>query len=430
LEFSGGSLGKKWPRFHAFIESHYQFSIHHAEHSWMESAATGDLGFAEWTGLGEDAAMRVLIACDKFKGSLSAVEACEAVREGLRAGGVDGAIELCPIADGGEGFAEGLVGALGGEWVECVVSDALGRKVTARYGVCRVEEDDVAVMEMAEAAGMWRLAPEERKVMKATTAGVGQMIRHAAKVRNVDRILLGLGGSATNDGGVGMAVALGIAFRDRRGWELEPVPEEMVEVAQIGEAGRIGLPRIEVACDVENPLLGPNGATAVYGPQKGAGPEEQERLEQFLTALVKTTDAAEIAARPGAGAAGGMGFGLLRFAGAELRSGFEMVAEILDLEERMRGVDVVVTGEGSLDAQSLSGKGPVGVARMAREAGAMVVGIAGQVSPEVRESGLFDELGSLENFGLPLEESMTRGAELLRKTGEHLAGLLRERVAG
>jgi glycerate kinase len=374
--------------------------------------------------------MRVLVACDKFKGSLSALEACEAVKAGLMASGVDAEFELCPIADGGEGFVTAMIGALRGEWVECKVSDALGRKIVANYGVCRVGEDEVAVMEMAEAAGMWRLAPGERKVMKASTAGVGQMIRHAAKVREVDRILIGLGGSATNDGGVGMAAALGIAFRDAKGWELEPVPEEMIKVAQIGEAGRIGLPRIEVACDVDNPLLGPTGATAVFGPQKGAGSEDQEKLEQFLTALVETTQGEEIAERPGAGAAGGLGFGLMRFAGGELRNGFDIVADHLGLEERFKGVDVVVTGEGSLDEQSLSGKGPVGVARLARQAGAKVVGIAGKVSPEVVASGLFDELGSLEAYELPLEESMARGAELLRKTGEHLAGLLREQVPG
>ena len=383
-------------------------------------------GFAKLIELGDSAAMRILVACDKFKGSLSAVEACEAVRDGLKAGGIEAEFDLCPIADGGEGFAEGMVSALQGEWVECGAVDALGRKVKARYGLCRVGEDDVAVMEMAESAGMWRIGPGERDIMRSTTAGVGQMIRHAAKVSEVDRILLGLGGSATNDGGVGMAAALGIAFRDSKGWELEPIPAEMEKVAEMGEAGRIGLPRIEVACDVDSPLLGGAGATAVFGPQKGAGPEEVERLEKFLEALVETTMGEDFADRHGAGAAGGLGFGLLRFAGAELRSGFEMMAEYLELEERMRGVDVVITGEGSLDAQSLSGKGPVGLARMAREAKATVVGIAGKVSPEVRESGLFDELGSLESFELPLEESMRRGAELLRMKGQHLAGLLKK----
>ena len=150
-----------------------------------------------------------------------------------------------------------------------------------------------------------------------------------------------------------------------------------------------------MACDVDNPLLGPNGATAIYGPQKGAGPEEQERLEAFISNLVRVSRGEELAGAPGAGAAGGLGFGLLRFADAILRPGFEMVADALALEERLATADIVITGEGSLDAQTLSGKGPAGLARMAREAGAMVVGIGGRVTPEVRESGLFDQIGSL-----------------------------------
>lgn len=392
------------------------------------ASASVDLEFAILVEIDDNVPMRVLVACDKFKGSLSAVEACEAVKAGLQAGGMEAEFDLCPIADGGEGFAESMTSALGGEWVQCTVCDALGRKVGASYGLAKVGEDVVAVMEMAEAAGMWRIAAEERDVMKATTAGVGQMIRHAAKVKEVDRVLLGLGGSATNDAGVGMAAALGIAFQDKQGWELEPIPAEMGRVAVLGEAGRMRMPRIEVACDVDNPLLGANGATAVYGPQKGAGPEELERLEKFMEALVEATDAVDLAARRGAGAAGGLGFGLMRFADAQLRSGFDMVSDHLDLEERMAGVDVVITGEGSLDAQSLAGKGPVGVAKLARAAGAKVVGIGGLVSSEVQESGLFDELGSLESYELPLEESMARAAELLRMTGQHLAGLIQEEV--
>lgn len=368
--------------------------------------------------------MRILLAFDKFKGSLSAMEACEALEKGLRAGGVDAEISHCPIADGGEGFAEAMVAAMNGQWKECPAVDALGRKIKARYGVCERGEDFIAVMEMAEAAGLWRIAEGDRNIMRATTAGVGQMIRHASQKSEVDELLIGIGGSATNDGGVGMAAALGIAFWDKRGHELPPVPLEMGEVAEVREAGRIRLPRIKVACDVENPLLGSNGATAVYGPQKGAGEEERKKLEAMLEKLVEAGDAREVAETPGAGAAGGLGFGLMHFAKAQLVPGFEMVAEALDLESRVAEADVVVTGEGSLDAQSLQGKGPVGVAKLAKEAGATVVGVAGRVTREVRESGIFDHLGTLEQFELPVEESMRRGAELLQMTGERLAGLL------
>ena len=207
--------------------------------------------------------MQILLACDKFKGSLSAMEACKALRDGLRAGGVDGEFAISPIADGGEGFAETMVAAMGGHWAECASFDALGRPIQARYGVCRKGDEVVAVMEMAEAAGMWRIPEVERDIMRASTAGVGRMIRHAAKQSEADTILLGLGGSATNDGGAGLAAALGMAFRDGRGWELEPVPEGLEDLAEVCVGGRVRLPRIEVAFDVENPLLGPNGATAV-----------------------------------------------------------------------------------------------------------------------------------------------------------------------
>lgn len=369
--------------------------------------------------------MRILLACDKFKGSLSAVDACAALSDGIRAGGVTGEIELCPIADGGEGFAETMVAALGGRWATCGSSDALERPIRARYGICQKGDDVLAVMEMAESAGMWRLAEGERNVMRASTAGVGRMIRHAAKQSRANVILVGLGGSATNDGGAGLAAALGMAFRDSRGWELEPVPESLEDLAEVCLGGRVRLPRIEVACDVENPLLGPNGATAVFGPQKGAGPDEQVRLEAFLGKLVRASGGLDEAGTPGAGAAGGLGFGLMRFADAVLRPGFDMVADALGLEDRVARADVVITGEGSLDAQTLSGKGPAGVARMARAAGVTVVGVGGLVTDEVRESGLFDHLGSLEVFGLPVQESMTHGAELLQVTGRKLADLLR-----
>jgi len=369
--------------------------------------------------------MRVLIACDKFKGSLTALEACAALRDGMRAAGLDAGMELCPIADGGEGFAEAMVAAMGGEWRTCPAVDALGRPVSAKYGICSKGKGVLAVMEMAEASGLWRLGEGERDILRATTAGTGQMIRHAARDGRADRILVGIGGSATNDGGAGMAAALGIAFRDARGTELRPEPGCMRELAEVCEGSRIRLPAIEVACDVENPLLGPEGATAVYGPQKGAGPRECEILEGFLELLVAASGGEELARRPGAGAAGGLGFGLMRFAGARLRPGFEMVAETLRIEERIAHADAVVTGEGALDGQSLAGKGPVALARMARRMGKRVMGCGGRVTAEVVASGEFDATFSLEAFNLPLEESMRRGAELLGRVGRGVAGLLR-----
>jgi glycerate kinase len=368
--------------------------------------------------------VRILIACDKFKGSLSAGAACEAVRKGLASSGLGAEADLCPIADGGEGFAEAMITAMQGRWVTCGAHDALGRPITARYGLCRDGNEVLAVMEMAEASGFLRVGEHEQDVMRASTAGTGQMIRHAAQVSRADRILVGIGGSATNDGGVGMAAALGVAFLDGSGTELEPLPAELGALTGICEGGRVLLPPIEVACDVANPLLGAKGATAVYGPQKGAGDKERKRLEAFLERVVEVAEAGSEADLPGAGAAGGLGFGLVRFAGATLRAGFDMVAEALKLAERVAAADVIITGEGSLDAQSLHGKGPCGVARMARVAGRRVIGCGGRVTAEVRNSGAFDGLVSLEDFGLPVEESMRRGAELLEAKGAEFVGLI------
>lgn len=365
--------------------------------------------------------MRVVIACDKFKGSLSAVEACAALRAGLEAGGLVAEVDECPIADGGEGFAAAMRAALGGEWVGCPARDALGRGVESRYAVCPGRGGRLAVLEMAEAAGMWRIDPAERDPLRASTFGVGQMIRHAVEVSRVERVLVGIGGSATNDGGAGMASALGVGFRDAAGNGLEAVPLELERLQRVEWGGRIGLPPIEVACDVDNPLLGAGGATAVYGPQKGAGEFERARLERVLERLVEVLDARELAVRPGAGAAGGLGFGLMAFAGAVLRPGFEVVAEALELGSRLAAADLVITGEGSLDRQSLAGKGPVGVARMARGLGVRVVGVAGRTDGEIRASGVFDRIESLEVHGLGEQESMARAADLLRATGRQLA---------
>lgn len=368
--------------------------------------------------------MRIVIACDKFKGSLSAGEACAALRAGLEDGGLGAEIVECPIADGGEGFAAAMRQALGGEWVSCPARDALGREIEARYALCRGGDERLAVIEMAEAAGMWRLDPAERDPLRASTFGVGQMIRHAAGEAAAQRVLVGLGGSVTNDGGAGMAAALGASFVDARGGSLQPLPGGLAGLAGVQLADLVSLPPIEVACDVDNPLLGERGATAVFGPQKGAGPREREVLEAFLGRLVEVLEAGEIAARPGAGAAGGLGFGMMAFAGAVLRPGFEMVAAALGLRSRLATADLVVTGEGAIDAQSLAGKGPVGVARLAREVGARVVGVGGRVSGEIHTADLFDRIESLEGYGLDEAESMKRAAELLQETGRRLAAWL------
>jgi glycerate kinase len=237
--------------------------------------------------------------------------------------------------------------------------------------------------------------------------------------------LIGIGGSATNDGGVGLADALGVLFLDSEEDSLTATPAGLLEaLASTDRKQLIPLPPIDVASDVENPLLGPNGATAIFGPQKGASAEEQEELEKFLGQLVKITGSHEVAERAGAGAAGGLGFGLMHFTGAKLHPGFDLVAEALKLPQRIAEADLVITGEGSLDAQSLSGKGPIGVARLARELGKPVLGLAGHISEEVRATDLFTQLGALDEFDLPLAELMERAGELLTAKVRALSDLL------
>lgn len=364
--------------------------------------------------------MRVLLACDKFKGSMGAAEACAAIRAGLPE---DWEVSLCPIADGGEGFTEAMLAGSGGRRVGAPCTDALGRPVEAEYGIYERGGETVAVLEMSAASGIWRIPAAERAPRRASTYGTGLLMRHAVEVSGAGRLLVGIGGSATNDGGAGMAAALGTRFLDEKGVELEPVPEALARLHAVEEGGRMPLPEVVVACDVDNPLAGPRGASAVFGPQKGAGPEDVAFLDGVLQRLAEVSGAERQAAVPGAGAAGGLGFGLMRFAGARLVPGFDLVAEALGLAERIAAADLVITGEGSLDAQTLGGKGPAGVAAMARAAGVPVMAVAGRVEDAARP--LFDAALSLESLGLPVEECIARGPELLQRLVEENGELVR-----
>jgi glycerate kinase len=269
-------------------------------------------------------------------------------------------------------------------------------------------------LEMAEASGFWRIAPDERDILRATTLGTGEMMRHAVVASGATRIVLGLGGSATNDGGAGMAAALGGRFLDAAGHSLAPSPGSLAgALASVDLADRLTLPPVTVACDVTSPLLGPLGATRVFGPQKGADAATIPVLESALEALVRTTHGESHASQPGAGAAGGLGFGLLHFAGAELVPGFELIASLTGLEGLIAAADLVVTGEGSLDAQSLAGKGPVGIARLARQHAKPVWAFCGIADDAARNCGLFDHIGELATTGLPLETLLAQAAALL-----------------
>ncbi len=385
--------------------------------------------------------MRILIAPDKFKGALNARAVAQSIAKGLLDVVTDAQIEIVPMADGGEGTAEAVCDARGCSWVECKAHDPLGREIDARYGW--IDQEKLAVMEMSEAAGMRRISESERDPIRATTFGVGEMILDAAK-RGAKEIIIGLGGSATNDGGFGMARALGFQFL-AGGTELTGAVTELTQLTKIvlpenviaalaaasgqPERRRLTQPplqqaKIIAAVDVKNPLLGENGATRVFGPQKGISRSDLDNLERALMRLadvVATEFGFDNRNVPGAGAAGGLGFGLLSFCGATIRPGFEVVAEAVGLEPKMKDVDLVITGEGSLDRQTLEGKTPAGVARLARKLHKPVFAIVGRTAEDRDVLEIFDGVYQNARSGMSQQENMERAAELLRENARELA---------
>lgn len=368
--------------------------------------------------------MRLLVASDKFKGSLGAPAACEAIAEGLREGwkGETPEIQTLPIADGGDGIAETLLDASGGEWVECQVRGPLGKPVTAGYAL--IEEGRTAVIEMAKASGIVLVGEEEKDPRRATTYGTGQLILDAMR-RGVSEILLGIGGSATNDGGSGMAEALGFRCEDEEGNALHDLPVNLEHAARLIAPDKTTFPKVTLACDVTNPLLGPDGCTRVYGPQKGIRPEDFEDHETRLGHLVTLTgQPGENAARlPGSGAAGGLGFGARVFLDATLVPGFDLVASRIGLAGAVAAADLVITGEGRLDSQSLQGKGPHGVVRLARSLGKETAAFCGSL--ESRE--LEDEFGpifEIRDDSLDLATNLARGRKHLREAARRFGQTL------
>ncbi len=364
----------------------------------------------------------ILVACDKFKGSLDAADACAAIARGFARSLPGARIETHPIADGGEGFAASLRGPLNGRWAETDAHDPLGRPVRARYVAGESNGERVAVVEMAEASGMWRVAAADRDILRSGTFGTGELMRHAILESRAERLIVGLGGSATNDGGAGMAAALGVRFLDEDGRPLDPIPAALAgRLARVDIGDRIPLPVVDAACDVDHPLLGPGGATRVFGPQKGAGETAMPLLEEALERMVRAAGAGLAAETPGAGAAGGLGFGLVAFAGASLLPGFDLVASLTGLERRVQEADWIVTGEGSLDAQSLGGKGPVALARLAKRVGKTVIAFCGRADEGIADAGCFDHVLELRSTGLPLENLIENADSLLTGLAERFA---------
>jgi len=367
--------------------------------------------------------MKILIAPDKFKGTLDAREVAQNIAKGLSDVLSDADIEIIPMADGGEGTAEAICDARGCSWVQCKAHDPLGREIYARYGW--IDQEKLAVTEMSEAAGMRRLSESERDPIRATTFGVGEMLLDATK-RGANEIVIGLGGSATNDGGFGMTRALGFRFLGAGDREIKRVVELALLERIQRPKGREELKRrrIIAAVDVKNPLLGENGATQVFGPQKGASKSDLDNLERALTRLadvVATEFGFDYRDEAGAGAAGGLGFGLLSFCDATIRPGFQVVAEAVGLELKMKDADVVITGEGSLDRQTLEGKTPVGVARLARKFGKPVFAFVGCATKDPEVLNIFEGIYENARPGMSEKENMKRAAELLRENARELA---------
>ena len=336
--------------------------------------------------------MKVVVAIDSFKGSLSSMEAGQAIAEGVKRVYQNAEVVVRPLADGGEGTVEALVEGMGGIFVTKEVTGPLGEKVDAVYGVIESEEDSskTAIIEMSAAAGITLVPEKSRNPMNTTTYGVGELILDAIE-RGCRHFIVGIGGSATNDGGVGMLQALGYDFLTREGKAISYGGDGLRELASIEDVNvhpKLKECTFKVACDVTNPLCGENGSSAIFGPQKGATPEMVQELDQLLlhyAELSKEMNANADRFYPGTGAAGGMGFAFLTYTNAALESGIQIVLTETKLEELIKTADFVVTGEGGLDGQTALGKAPIGVASLAKKHQKKVLAFAGAVTPDAKE---------------------------------------------
>ena len=362
--------------------------------------------------------MRIVLAPDKFKDCLSAIEVAKAMEAGILRARPDAQIDSCPMADGGEGTVAALVAATGGRLITRRVTGPLPEmKVDAIFGI--LGDERTAVVEMAAACALALLKPPDRDPMRTTTFGVGQLLVAAAEA-GASTIILGIGGSATIDGGIGCAQACGLPVILEDGEPVSPgeplVGADLPRVILIkhGRGSPIDKIKIIVAADVTNPLCGPNGAAAVYGPQKGATPEQVKLLDAALLQLAQRTDKLPEAQSSGASAAGGMGFAMLAFFGATLRLGIDIIIDSTRLRDRLRGADLCLTGEGKLDSQSLSGKTAIGVARLCQDMRVPCIAIAGSVEKGLAPRALgITSAHSIADEGMSLEESMSKAAELI-----------------
>ena len=375
--------------------------------------------------------MKVVVAIDSFKGSLSSAEAGNAVKAGVLSAIPDARVIVKPLADGGEGTTDALIEGLGGTRIDLEVTGPMGTPVSAYYGY--IPDQKTAVIEMASAAGITLVPDTEKNPLAATTYGVGEMILDAIR-RGCRKFIIGIGGSATNDGGLGMLKALGFSFLDENGNDVGEGAQALSKIETISAEGADPLLadcQFQMACDVTNPLCGPNGATYIYGPQKGVTKDLLLPIDQGMAHYAKITEQAtgtRYLEAPGAGAAGGLGFAFLRYLKAALVPGIDLILNAIRLEEELSDADVVVTGEGRLDHQTAMGKAPVGVARLAKKYHATVLAFAGSVTKDAsacNDAGI-DAFFPVVRGVTTLEEAMNpqNARENLRATAEQVFRLL------
>lgn len=362
--------------------------------------------------------MRILIMPDSYKGSLSATDAARAMARGVESVFPDARIELMPIADGGEGTVETLVEATGGHIERCTVTGPLGEPVQAAWGI--LGDGATAVIETASAAGLPLIREDQRNPLLTTSYGVGELVR-AALDAGMDKIIIGIGGSGTNDGGAGLVTALGARFKDAGGNDLPPGGAALAKLADIDLSGldpRLAEKQILIACDVDNPLCGPRGASAVFGPQKGATPAMVEELDAALAHYARIAEKScgkAVMNHPGAGAAGGLGAGLMLFTGAVLLPGIQLILQAMRAEEKLQGADLIFTGEGNTDYQTCFGKAPVGIASLAGKYSVPTICISGGIGQDyekIYEHGISAVMPTASK-PMSLEDCMERAEDLL-----------------
>ena len=372
--------------------------------------------------------MKIVIAPDSFKGSVSAKDAAISIKRGLIKVYKDTDVVCVPMADGGEGTVQPMVDATAGKIINIKVHGPMLREVAAFYGI--LGDGRTAVIEMAAASGLPLVSDDQKDPMRASTYGTGELIKHALD-NGCDRIIMGVGGSATNDGGQGMAKALGVKFLDQQGNDIGYGGGSLDKLYSIDVSGmdkRIKNCEVILACDVENPLCGPMGATYIFGPQKGAKDGVLEILDKNLAhyaEIVKSTLNVDIKNYPGAGAAGGLGGGALAFLNAKIKKGVEIVIDMVNLEEHIRGADLVITGEGMMDYQTQFGKTPYGVARTAKKYGVPVIALVGKIGKgyeALYDLGI-DSIFSIVDGPMSLEDSMMNAEKLLEETAERVMRL-------